>query len=145
MSKEVHPLGDRGMPWEVSQRFGENESVYKAYGMRGHNGVDYPAPEGTLVRATHAGRVLYAGEGENHPLLGSAAGNAVLVEDEAGEYITGYAHLRQIWCETGVEVKAGQVIGSVGSTGMATGPHLHYEVIALPLEMDNGFLGRIEP
>lgn len=140
-----HPLPDRETEWPISQGFGENAEVYKAFGQDGHNGIDYPAPEGTIVAPAAPGRVIYAGDGSGHPLLGTAAGNAVLVEHEAG-YLTGYAHLRQVWTQAGAEVDRRSVLGCVGSTGFASGPHLHFEVIKLdPIDFDNGFMGRVDP
>lgn len=138
-----HPLPDRETEWPISQGFGENAEVYKSVGQDGHNGIDYPAPEGTVVAPAAPGRVIYAGDGSGHPLLGSASGNAVLVEHEGG-YLTGYAHLRQIWTKTGAEVDRGSVLGCVGMTGFASGPHLHFEVID-PDQIDNGFMGRVDP
>lgn len=148
MNDFVHPLPIKDTPWPVTQGWAEHPEVYRALGMQGHNGVDLGAGEGTPVHAVQDGMVIYAGEGSGHPLLGAGAGNAVLVGHEGpeGRYMTGYAHLRNVWVAAGEEVKAGQVIGCVGSTGFASGPHLHFELIKLdPLQIDNGFMGRVDP
>jgi murein DD-endopeptidase MepM/ murein hydrolase activator NlpD len=88
---------------------------------RAHRGVDYAAPEGTPVRATADGVVTLAGEQNGY-------GNVVMVRHD-GEYSTVYAHLSRfaLPARTGNVVRQGEVIGYVGSTGWATGPHLHYE------------------
>ncbi len=87
---------------------------------RPHNGVDFAAPHGTPVRAVANGRVTYAG-------WESGFGRLVRI-DHPGPYSTEYAHLHSIakGVRVGAQVKRGQKIGSVGSTGLATGPHLHF-------------------
>ena len=85
-----------------------------------HHGVDIAAPPGTEVRATAAGRVIYSGWLPNY-------GNTVMVE-HAGGYVSLYAHNDSNVVETGQRVDQGQTIARVGSTGRATGPHLHFEL-----------------
>ena len=88
-------------------------------GTRFHAGVDLAAPTGTPVTATASGRVSRAGW---------AGGYGILVSiNHGGSIETRYAHLSAIAVRPGDSVKAGQVIGYVGSTGRSTGPHLHYE------------------
>jgi murein DD-endopeptidase MepM/ murein hydrolase activator NlpD len=86
-----------------------------------HRGVDYGAPTGTPVLATASGRVSFQGSKGGY-------GNAVVLK-HGGSYSTLYAHLSGYprGLRAGVQVEQGQVIGYVGSTGLATGPHLHYE------------------
>jgi murein DD-endopeptidase MepM/ murein hydrolase activator NlpD len=84
-----------------------------------HEGVDVAAPEGTPVRAVMGGTVRFAGEQGGY-------GNVVYLDH--GGSITVYAHLRSIAVERGARVAHGQVIGEVGRTGSASGPHLHLEV-----------------
>jgi murein DD-endopeptidase MepM/ murein hydrolase activator NlpD len=88
---------------------------------RAHRGVDYAAPEGTPVRATADGTVTYASTQNGY-------GNVVMIRHH-GEYSTVYAHLSRFALagRTGNAVRQGDVIGYVGATGWATGPHLHYE------------------
>ncbi|MCB1802080.1 MAG: peptidoglycan DD-metalloendopeptidase family protein [Gammaproteobacteria bacterium] len=88
---------------------------------RSHKGVDYAAPIGTPVRATGNGRIVFRG-------TKSGYGKTVIIE-HASKYTTLYAHLNGYSkrSATGKRVKQGQVIGYVGKTGLATGPHLHYE------------------
>ena len=83
-----------------------------------HAGVDFPAPAGTPVLASQAGKVVLAEE-----LYYS--GNTVVLDHGFGIY-TLYAHLSEIGVQTGEMVKAGAEIGKVGATGRVTGPHLHW-------------------
>jgi len=86
-----------------------------------HSGVDISTPYGTRVESGGDGIVLQAG-------FDSGYGNAIVVDHGFG-MATKYGHLSKILVVVGQEVKRGQVIGAVGMTGKATGPHLHYEVI----------------
>ena len=88
---------------------------------RAHTGVDFAAPSGTRVLATSNGVVKFAG-------VKGGYGNAIELKHQ-GEYSTLYAHLSGFAAgiRTGGSVKQGDVIGYVGATGLATGPHLHYE------------------
>ena len=91
--------------------------------IRAHKGTDYAAPNGTPIRATGDGRIKRASR------YGSF-GNLVIIE-HAGGFETKYAHLSRYHKNTkpGTRVRQGDVIGYVGSTGGATGPHLHYEFL----------------
>jgi hypothetical protein len=88
-----------------------------------HHGVDFAAPSGTPVVAAADGRVVRVG-------WQGALGRAIRVR-HGSEYVTVYGHLRSYarGIRAGVEVRQNQVIGHVGSTGRATGPHLHYTLI----------------
>jgi len=83
-----------------------------------HTGVDFPAPAGTIVHAAQRGRVVIA---EN--LFFS--GNTVVLDHGLGVY-TFYGHLESIAVKTGDLASAGEILGRVGATGRATGPHLHW-------------------
>jgi len=85
-----------------------------------HTGRDYAAPSGTPVFAAGGGRVVLA---ENHYF----AGNSVFIHHGDG-LITMYFHLRRLEVKTGQEIDRGQRIGTVGATGRATGPHLHFGI-----------------
>ncbi len=91
--------------------------------VRPHEGTDYAAPAGTPVRATSDGNITRASRYGSY-------GNIVIVA-HAGGFETRYAHLSRFadGMKPGVRVRQGDVIGYVGSTGAATGPHLHYEVL----------------
>ena len=88
-----------------------------------HHGVDFAASRGTPVVATADGRVISTG-------MEGALGRAVRLR-HGSEYVTVYGHLSRVahGIGRGVEVRQNQVIGYVGSTGRATGPHLHYTVL----------------
>jgi murein DD-endopeptidase MepM/ murein hydrolase activator NlpD len=86
-----------------------------------HSGIDIHAPHGSKVRATADGVVVLAGWYGDY-------GKTVIIRHPS-EYLTLYGHLSQIDVKEGQKVKAGDVVGRVGSTGRSTGPHLHYEVI----------------
>ncbi len=86
-----------------------------------HSGIDIAAPQGSRVRATADGVVVFAGWYGDY-------GKTVIIRHPSG-YLTLYGHLSQIDVKEGQKVKAGDVVGKVGSTGRSTGPHLHYEVI----------------
>jgi murein DD-endopeptidase MepM/ murein hydrolase activator NlpD len=88
---------------------------------RPHQGIDYGAPHGAAVRATASGTVTKAG-------AWGAYGKTVEIRHTHGIW-TRYAHLSSIAVRPGSRVNQGQVIGRVGSTGLATGSHLHYEFI----------------
>ena len=84
-----------------------------------HTGMDFRANVGDPIYATAAGRVIKAGWD---------GGYGQMVEIEHGEGLsTRYGHMSEIGVTVGQRVRAGQVIGRVGSTGRSTGPHLHYE------------------
>jgi murein DD-endopeptidase MepM/ murein hydrolase activator NlpD len=89
--------------------------------IRAHKGVDYAAPTGTPIRATGKGRIAFMG-------TQSGYGNVVVVE-HGRQYSTLYGHLSRFnhKYRKGSDVMQGEVIGYVGQTGLATGPHLHYE------------------
>jgi peptidoglycan hydrolase-like protein with peptidoglycan-binding domain len=94
------------------------------FGPRGngfHPGLDYPAPTGTGVSAAGRGRVVFAGWDSG------GYGNLVVIEHPQGVRSM-YAHLSHIGVATGQAVVAGTPVGRVGATGLATGPHLHFEL-----------------
>ncbi len=89
--------------------------------IRAHRGIDYAAPRGTPVFAAGDGRVTKAG-------YSRANGNFIVVS-HGPQYTTKYLHLTKRHVKRLSKVKKGQIIGTVGSTGYATGPHLHYEFL----------------
>lgn len=104
----------------ISSRFGKrHHPVYNR--VRSHKGVDYAAPTGTPIRAAGDGKVIFRGTKGGY-------GRTVILQ-HGGRYSTLYAHMSRFasGMKTGTRVKQGQVIGYVGMSGTATGPHLHYE------------------
>lgn len=97
----------------VSSRFGPRSGGY-------HYGLDMATSAGTAIRAADGGTVTFAGWQGTY---------GYMVEiDHGGGYKTRYAHCSQIKVSKGDQVTQGQIVGLVGSTGLATGPHLHFEV-----------------
>ncbi len=105
----------------ISSRFSKSRLHPVLRIRRPHRGVDYAAPRGTAVRATGNGRVSFAGRKGGY-------GKTVLIT-HGNAHTTLYAHLSRYakGVRRGTRVQQGQVIGYVGSTGISTGPHLHYE------------------
>lgn len=105
----------------VSSRFNPNRRHPVMNTIRAHRGVDYAAPTGTPIRAAGDGRVILRGTNGGY-------GNAVEIQ-HGGNISTLYAHMSSFQRGVGVgtRVRQGQVIGYVGMTGLANGPHLHYE------------------
>lgn len=106
---------------KVSSRFNLARMHPVLNRIRAHKGVDYAAPMGTAVRAVANGRVDYAGKQSGY-------GNVIVLQ-HGERYSTLYGHLMKFasGISRGDTVKQGQLIGYVGMTGLATGPHLHYE------------------
>ena len=98
--------------------------------MRLHKGVDYAAPRGTVVKAAGSGKIVFRGSLRGY-------GNTVIIQHGA-RYRTLYAHLDgyQSAQRMGTHVNQGEPIGFVGSSGLATGPHLHYEFLVNGLHRD---------
>jgi murein DD-endopeptidase MepM/ murein hydrolase activator NlpD len=105
----------------ISSRFSLKRKHPILNTLHAHRGVDYAAPNRTPVKATGDGTVTYLGRK-------GGLGNAIILK-HGGRYDTVYAHLSSYkrGLRTGQRVKQGQIIGFVGMTGLATGPHLHYE------------------
>jgi murein DD-endopeptidase MepM/ murein hydrolase activator NlpD len=101
---------------------------------RQHNGVDYGAPTGTTVRSVGEGTVEMAG-------WQNGFGNVVHVR-HSGDRTTVYAHLSKIDVKKGQRIEQGQRVGAVGSTGWATGPHLHFEFRVGGRHMDPRVIAR---
>lgn len=88
----------------------------------GHRAIDYAAAIGSPIRAVGDGQIVYAGWNSQ------GYGNFVSIRHNS-TFTTNYAHLSKIYVGYGQRVKQGDVIGTVGSTGFSTGPHLHFEMV----------------
>jgi murein DD-endopeptidase MepM/ murein hydrolase activator NlpD len=86
-----------------------------------HYGLDFVAPKGTKIYSTGDGIVTLS------KFSRKGYGNEIIIDHSFG-YSTRYAHLDEIFIKKGEKVKRGQLIGTLGSTGRSTGPHLHYEI-----------------
>lgn len=106
----------------ITSGFGPRQHP-KLHTIRNHNGVDYAAPTGTPIRATGDGRIVRRGPWGGY-------GHTIVIQ-HGERYRTLYAHLSRYRSGQGVgtRVRQGDVIGYVGASGLATGPHLHYEFL----------------
>ena len=109
------PVASRG----ISSNYGRRRHPILGYS-RMHAGIDFRASYGSPIYAVQDGTVQFAGRHGGH-------GNYVKLS-HGGGLATGYAHMSRIAVASGTRVRRGQVIGYVGSTGLSTGPHLHYEM-----------------
>lgn len=112
--------GSNGFIWPISSSEGR---VTSPYGMRNgsfHSGVDYAVPEGTPILAAAGGTVEFSG-------VRGSYGNLIVI-DHGGGYQTYYAHNSVNYVQEGDRVQQGEKIGLVGTTGRATGSHLHFEL-----------------
>lgn len=131
---KIPPAGKGILRWpldnvKVTQLFGDTDFARSgAYAGKGHNGIDFRASIGTPIKSALTGTVL--GTGNTDTVRGCYSyGKWVLVKHANG-LSTLYAHLSQINVSEGESVATGQVVGYSGSTGYATGPHLHFGVYA---------------
>jgi len=109
--------------FRISSNFNPNRRHPILNTIRAHKGTDYAAPRGTPIRATSDGRITRASRN-------GSFGNLVIIKHDGG-FETKYAHLSKYGngIKKGRRVRQGDIIGYVGSTGGATGPHLHYEFL----------------
>lgn len=105
----------------ISSRFSAGRKHPILNKIRAHKGVDYAAPRGTPIKAAGDGRIELAGRRGGY-------GNTVIIA-HGNRYKTLYGHMQGFakGIKTGTTVKQGQIIGYIGTTGLSTGPHLHYE------------------
>lgn len=105
----------------ISSKFSLGRNHPLLHKIRAHRGVDYAAPHGTPIKAAGDGKIIHYGRKGGY-------GKAAVIQ-HGQKYTTLYAHMSNYNSKlrNGSYVKQGQVIGYVGSTGLATGPHLHYE------------------
>ena len=105
----------------ISSHFNPNRMHPVLHTIRAHNGTDYAAKRGSPVRTTGNGTIKYAGRR-------NGCGNEIVIQ-HTNDYSTRYCHLEKFHpgIKKGKKVSQGETVGYVGSTGLATGPHLHYE------------------
>ncbi|MCY4246275.1 MAG: LysM peptidoglycan-binding domain-containing M23 family metallopeptidase [Chloroflexi bacterium] len=124
--------------WEGSLRLPATDNMNAYFGTlrsyngspfdRYHSGVDFAGPTGAAVRAAAAGEVKLVERLQ-------IRGNTVMIDHGWGIYSL-YAHLNEAHTQVGAQVAAGELIGTIGSTGRSTGPHLHWEVWVSGLHVD---------
>ena len=109
------------MKARITSPFGPRR--HPIFGVRSmHSGIDLAAPHGTPIKASEGGLVIYSGWYGGY-------GKVVIIDHSKG-FTTLYAHMTRTRAKVGQKVKQGDVVGYEGSTGYATGPHLHFEVRA---------------
>jgi len=104
--------------WPVEGKFGDG---FEGSERERHQGIDITSPLGTPIKASNGGAVIYSG----NTIKGY--GNLIIVR-HSEEFVSVYAHNQVNLVEEGASVEKGQIIGKVGQTGRATGPHLHFEI-----------------
>ena len=131
LALEKTPEGQKRLahPWKGGFIYPVRGQLTSRFGMRTHpiyhitkmhTGIDLAAPSGTPIKAAAGGEVVFAGWWGGY-------GNVVII-DHGGGISTLYGHCSAIYVRKGQSVSQGEVIAAVGSTGLATGPHLHFEV-----------------
>ncbi len=134
----IQPINNKQLS-RIASGFGFRiDPIYKT--RKSHLGLDFAAPSGTPIYATADGIIKFSGFSTN------GYGNHVIINHGFG-YETLYGHMVRVSATQGQQVKRGQVIGYVGSTGKSTGPHLHYEVHKSGVQIDpiNFFYNDLTP
>lgn len=116
VTPSIWPVGDG----RLTDGFGDRHNPFGGYGSEFHAGQDIATNYGTPVVATANGVVAFAGAQSGY--------GQVVVIDHGGGLTTRYGHLSHIDVEMGQNIKRGELVGKVGSTGRSTGPHVHYEI-----------------
>lgn len=144
----------------ITQSFGQNATdLYAKLGLKGHNGLDLRAPDGTPVYSAHDGRVTYAG-------YDGAGGLTIVIRTEqefegidgkSSYWKTIFCHLKKDTLKVtgGQQVKAGQIIALADNTGASTGSHLHFGLKPIyrgeedwiweNADVNNGYRGAVDP
>lgn len=125
----IWPINKKDLKGPIGAYGRRLHPIYKRYIK--HKGLDFGADKGDPVYATGNGVVVSTSKGERR----RGYGQQILIDHGFG-YKTRYAHLNERLVTKGQEVKRGEIIGYVGSTGGSTGPHLHYEVIYMGVDVD---------
>lgn len=119
--RDVYRATPQGVPVDGQLSSGFGMRVHPRYGSKKfHSGIDLSAPRGTPIHATADGIISFSGWSKGN-------GNIVVIEHGHG-FSTVYAHNTKNLIKVGQTVKRGQKIATIGSTGVSTGPHVHYEV-----------------
>jgi len=135
LNKQVYPEGRPVQEGFISSYYGERADPFTGY-TAVHKGVDFAAPQGTMVSSVAAGLVTYAGE---------RPGYGQMVEINHGNGLaTRYCHNEKLLVKQGDMVRKGQDVALMGSTGHSTGPHLHFEVLKNGAQVDPlRFIGEV--
>lgn len=122
-NEPAHNVGPRGDAAEVAYYIAPISAYVETQGIHGYNAVDLAAPVGTPVVASATGDVIVAKAGG----WNGGYGSYVVIQHGNGSQ-TLYSHMSRVAAYDGQHVVQGQVIGYVGATGLATGPHVHFEI-----------------
>lgn len=126
----------------ISQKFGSEirdplvAKKYKDFGLAGHDGIDFDLPEGTPVLAADDGEVVRAMPNGDY-------GTTIVIQHSWGKSY--YGHLSLMTAYVGKKVNKGWPIGMSGSTGLSSGPHLHFGIKPNKNDFNNGYYGKINP
>ena len=122
-----------------TQGFSENPQIYAQFGMKGHNGIDWAAPKGTPVYAVCDGKLIFGNDPNGYGIFARIYMNDLDFVFGHFEKINGPAR----------EVKEGEIIGYVNSSGFSTGNHLHFGVRKIingqVVDYNNGYFGYFDP
>lgn len=132
----------------ITQGFGENPAMYKPFGMKGHNGIDFGDRGDDRIFAPMSGHVKLKDSGK------SGYGLHIKMRDSKKEVVLG--HLREVFVNDGQYVNVGDKIGLMGNTGFSTAKHLHFGLrYLIPSDGDrwswqvqdynNGYFGYVDP
>lgn len=118
--------------YDVSSKFGFRRHPMGGEEFDMHKGIDMVGPKNASVLAAQDGRVVIHfpppnGYFKGHPIYGG-----LIIIDHGSGVFTLYGHMKITFVQEGMEIKKGQKIGIQGSTGISTGPHLHYEILFDP-------------
>lgn len=145
--EEKNPISiiNAGLPflgqYALSQGFGVEPddpvlaTKYHAFGVKAHDGADFVLPSGTPILAVDRGEVVRSGEGDYGV-------TAVVAHDWGKSY---YGHLSTVSARLNAPISKGEVLGYSGSTGLSTGPHLHFGMKLLKSDARNGYFGKVDP
>lgn len=128
----------------VTQGFGLNPNVYRKFGLAGHGGIDLRT---RFIDSPLAHRYVTAAQtGEIEDVRWDINGYGVHVRQRLPDgSLLIYAHLTKPYVQKGQVVNARYRIGLTGNTGFSSGPHLHFEFRAAPIDANNGFAGAVNP
>ncbi len=127
-SQPTNNDSETSKPFKLMCPLPQNSYILTGVYGRGHNGIDLAAPLGTSIYAAESGTVVFSG-------WDNSDGFKIIVDHGSG-FTTVYAHCSELLKENGDEVQAGEIIAKVGSTGSATGYHLHFGVIENKTSID---------
>lgn len=126
----------------ITQTFGARPEVYKQFGLKGHNGVDYR----TRFLDSPLGKRYVSAclDGVVKEVRWDVKGYGVHIRIEHESGLSIYGHLTKPYVQKGDKVKAQQIIGLTGNTGFSSGAHLHFEFRPSPIKSKNGFAGAVD-